>query len=56
VILDDWYAADYQDLERAGITEAQARAADERHEAGQAAQAERLFGAFADRVALRTAA
>jgi GMP synthase (glutamine-hydrolysing) len=56
VILDDWYAADYQDLERAGITEAQARAADARHEVGQAAQAERLFGAFAHRVALRTAA
>lgn len=55
-ILDDWYAADYQDLERAGVTEAAARAADARHEAGQAAQAERLFGRFSALVADRTVA
>jgi GMP synthase (glutamine-hydrolysing) len=55
-ILDQWYAADYQELERAGIGEAEARTADARHAAGQLAQAERLFRSFTELVATRAAA
>ncbi len=45
--LDGWYAAWGDVLEPAGVTEAQARAADARHLPGQAALSDAIFGAFA---------
>jgi GMP synthase (glutamine-hydrolysing) len=45
--LDRWYADWSEVLEPAGVTEAQARAADARHLPGQAALSEAIFGAFA---------
>ncbi len=48
--LDGWYAAWGDVLEPAGVTEADARAADARHLAGQAALSEAIFGGFASTV------
>ncbi len=45
--LDGWYASYGSWLVEAGVSEPRARAADARHLPGQAAAAERLFGAFA---------
>jgi GMP synthase (glutamine-hydrolysing) len=45
--LDGWYAAWGDVLEPAGVTEAEARAADARHLPGQAALSEAIFGGFA---------
>jgi GMP synthase (glutamine-hydrolysing) len=45
--LDGWYARYGAWLSQAGVSEARARAADERHLPGQAQAADRLFGAFA---------
>jgi GMP synthase (glutamine-hydrolysing) len=45
--LDRWYAAWGDVLEPAGVSEADARAADARHLPGQAALSEAIFGAFA---------
>lgn len=45
--LEGWYARYGSWLDQAGVSEAQARAADARHLAGQRATADRLFGAFA---------
>jgi GMP synthase (glutamine-hydrolysing) len=45
--LDGWYAEWGDVLEPAGVTEADARAADARHLPGQAALAETIFGEFA---------
>ena len=45
--LDGWYAEWGDVLEPAGVTEADARAADARHLPGQAALAEAIFGDFA---------
>jgi GMP synthase (glutamine-hydrolysing) len=45
--LDGWYAEWGDVLEPAGVTEADARAADARHLPGQAALAEAIFGEFA---------
>jgi GMP synthase (glutamine-hydrolysing) len=45
--LDHWYAHWPSALAEAGVTEAQARAADARHLAGQAALSEAIFGGFA---------
>jgi GMP synthase (glutamine-hydrolysing) len=45
--LDGWYAEWGYVLEQAGVTEADARAADARHLPGQAALAEAIFGEFA---------
>jgi GMP synthase (glutamine-hydrolysing) len=45
--LDGWYAEWGEVLEPAGVTEADARAADARHLPGQAALAETIFGEFA---------
>jgi len=45
--LDGWYAEWGAVLEPAGVTEADARAADARHLPGQAALAEAIFGDFA---------
>jgi GMP synthase (glutamine-hydrolysing) len=45
--LDGWYAAWGDVLEPAGVTEADARAADARHLPGQAALSEAIFGGFA---------
>jgi GMP synthase (glutamine-hydrolysing) len=45
--LDGWYAAWGEVLEPAGVSEADARAADARHLPGQAALSEAIFGAFA---------
>jgi GMP synthase (glutamine-hydrolysing) len=45
--LDGWYAAWGDVLEPAGVTEADARAADARHLPGQAALSDAIFGAFA---------
>jgi GMP synthase (glutamine-hydrolysing) len=46
-VLDGWYAEWGDVLEPAGVTEADARAADARHLPGQAALAEAIFGDFA---------
>src|SRR3954468_21444299 len=58
--LEHWYAAWGEILAPAGVTEAAARAADERHLPGQAALSEAIFGGFArfarDRVAARARA
>ncbi len=48
--VDGWYAAWGDVLEPAGVTEADARAADARHLPGQAALSEAIFGAFAGTV------
>jgi GMP synthase (glutamine-hydrolysing) len=48
--LDGWYAAWGDVLEPAGVSEADARAADARHLPGQAALSEAIFGAFASTV------
>jgi GMP synthase (glutamine-hydrolysing) len=48
--LEGWYAAWSDVLEPAGVTEADARAADARHLPGQAALSEAIFGAFASTV------
>jgi GMP synthase-like glutamine amidotransferase len=45
--LDGWYAKWGDVLEPAGVTEADARAADARHLPGQAALAQKIFGDFA---------
>ena len=45
--LDGWYAEWGEVLEPAGVTEADARAADARHLPGQAALADAIFGEFA---------
>ena len=45
--LDGWYAEWGSVLEPAGVTEADARAADARHLPGQAALSTAIFGAFA---------
>jgi GMP synthase (glutamine-hydrolysing) len=45
--LDGWYAAWSELLRPAGVTPADARAADARHLAGQAALSNAIFGAFA---------
>jgi GMP synthase (glutamine-hydrolysing) len=45
--LDGWYAAWGDVLEPAGVSEADARAADARHLPGQAALSDAIFGAFA---------
>jgi GMP synthase (glutamine-hydrolysing) len=45
--LDGWYAAWGDVLEPAGVTEADARAADARHLPGQAALSQAIFGDFA---------
>jgi GMP synthase-like glutamine amidotransferase len=45
--LDGWYADYGAWLGQAGVSEARARAADERHLPGQTRLADRLFGAFA---------
>jgi GMP synthase (glutamine-hydrolysing) len=45
--LEGWYASYGSWLQEAGVSEADARAADARHLAGQAQTAERLFGGFA---------
>jgi GMP synthase (glutamine-hydrolysing) len=45
--LDGWYARYGSWVSEAGVSEPDARAADERHLPGQAVLAERLFGAFA---------
>ena len=54
--LDSWYEDGYRELDEAGVTEEQARAADARHLPGQAALSEALFGGFARVVAARTVA
>ena len=54
--LDGWYADGYQELDEAGVTEEQARAADAAHLPGQAALSDALFGGFARVVAARTVA
>jgi GMP synthase (glutamine-hydrolysing) len=48
--LDGWYAAWSDVLGPAGVTEADARAADARHLPGQAALSEAIFGGFASTV------
>ena len=53
--LERWYARYGAWLAEAGVTEADARAEDARHMAGQTGRAERLFGAFG-RVVARSAA
>ena len=54
--LEVWYRTGYQELSQAGVTEAQARAADAVHRSGQRALAEALFGGFARVVAARAVA
>jgi GMP synthase-like glutamine amidotransferase len=44
--LDRWYASYGSWLDEAGVSEADARAADAEHLAGQTGRADRLFGAF----------
>jgi GMP synthase (glutamine-hydrolysing) len=51
--LDGWYEDGYQELDEAGVTEEQARAADAAHLPGQAALSTALFGGFARVVAAR---
>lgn len=46
-VLEAWYGAEAGWLEEAGVSEAQARAADRRHLDGQARTGAALFGAFA---------
>ncbi len=54
--LEGWYRTGYQELSEAGVTEAQARAADAVHLSGQRALSEALFGGFARVVAARAVA
>jgi GMP synthase (glutamine-hydrolysing) len=54
--LEGWYRTGYQELSEAGVTEAQARAADARHLPGQRALSRALFGGFARVVAARAVA
>jgi GMP synthase (glutamine-hydrolysing) len=54
--LELWYRDGYMELPEAGVTEAQARAADALHLPGQPALAEALFGGFGRVVAARTVA
>jgi GMP synthase (glutamine-hydrolysing) len=54
--LEGWYRTGYQELSEAGVTEAQARAADARYLSGQRALSEALFGGFARVVAARAVA
>ena len=54
--LDGWYAEGTWELEEAGVTEEQARAADALHLPGQRALSDALFGGFARVVAARTIA
>jgi GMP synthase (glutamine-hydrolysing) len=54
--LEGWYRTGYQELSQAGVTEAQARAADAVHLSGQRALSEALFGGFARVVAARAVA
>jgi len=54
--LDGWYAEGGSELEAAGVTEEQARAADALHLPGQSALSDALFGGFARVVAARTIA
>jgi GMP synthase (glutamine-hydrolysing) len=54
--LEGWYVDATGELEEAGVTESQARAADELHLPGQRALSEALFGGFARVVAARTVA
>jgi GMP synthase (glutamine-hydrolysing) len=52
--LELWYRDGYMELPEAGVTEAEARAADAIHLPGQLALAEALFGGFGRVVAART--
>jgi GMP synthase (glutamine-hydrolysing) len=52
--LELWYRDGYMELPGAGVTEAQARAADARHLPGQPALSRALFGGFGQVVATRT--
>ena len=54
--LDGWYVDGTGELDEAGVTEEQARAADAAHLSGQAALSEALFGGFARVVAARSVA
>jgi GMP synthase (glutamine-hydrolysing) len=54
--LEGWYRTGYQELDQAGVTEAQARAADAVHLPGQRALSDALFGGFARVVAARAVA
>ena len=54
--LELWYRDGYMELPEAGVTEAEARAADALHLPGQRALAEALFGGFGQVVAARTVA
>jgi len=54
--LDGWYEAGYGELGAAGVTEAEARAADALHLPAQRALSDALFGGFASVVAARVAA
>jgi GMP synthase (glutamine-hydrolysing) len=54
--LELWYRDGYMELPQAGVTEAEARAADALHLPGQAALSEALFGGFGRVVAARTVA
>jgi GMP synthase (glutamine-hydrolysing) len=54
--LDGWYVDATSELEEAGVTEEQARAADTLHLPGQRALSAALFGGFARVVAARTVA
>jgi GMP synthase (glutamine-hydrolysing) len=54
--LDSWYRSGYGELEAAGLTEEQARAADALHLPAQRALSDALFGGFARVVAARTVA
>jgi GMP synthase (glutamine-hydrolysing) len=54
--LDGWYAGFPYALDQAGVTMAEARAADARHMPGQAALAEAIFGGFARFAAERAGA
>jgi GMP synthase (glutamine-hydrolysing) len=54
--LEGWYEHDAYELAQAGVTEAQARAADAVHLPGQAPLSEALFGGFAGVVAARSVA
>jgi GMP synthase (glutamine-hydrolysing) len=54
--LEGWYRTGHQELSEAGVTEAQARAADAVHLSGQRALSDALFGGFARVVAARAVA